>query len=187
MASAEPVIRRADARDAEAVGDLWLQSFRAALPSVRVVHTDDQVRSWIRDVAIGRHETWVICVDDEIVGMLTLDGGDIDQLYLAPRRRGQGFGDALIAHAKALRPERLSLWTFQVNTAAVRFYHRHGFREIARTDGSDNAEHEPDIRMEWTPGNPDGMVLPQRPATTSYHGDTSGSDPDSDTRLFRLY
>jgi hypothetical protein len=33
----------------------------------------------------------------------------------------------------------------------VRFYHRHGFREIVRTDGSHNEEHEPDIQMKWTP------------------------------------
>lgn len=151
MTSSKPVIRRAEARDAAAVGALWLQSFRAALPSVRVVHTDDQVRSWIRDVVIERHETWVICIDDEIAGMLALDGGNIEQLYLAPWRRGQGLGDQLIAQAKARRPGGLRLWTFQVNTPAVHFYQRHGFREIAHTDGSHNEEQEPDIRMEWDP------------------------------------
>jgi len=146
-----PVIRRADTRDAPAVAELWLQSYRAALPTVRLVHTDDQVRSWIRGVVIERQETWVICVGDEIAGMMALNGDHIDQFYLAPSRRGQGLGDLLIAHAKTLRPEGLSLWTFQVNEAAVRFYARHQFRETARTDGLQNEEQEPDIRMEWTP------------------------------------
>lgn len=145
------MIRRADIGDAPAVADLWLQSFRAALPSVRVIHTEDQVRHWIRQVVIERYETWVICLDDEVVGMLALDGTDIDQFYLAPEHRGQGLGDLLIAHAKTRRPECLRLWTFQVNEPAVRFYGRHGFRETARTDGAHNEEQEPDIQLEWIP------------------------------------
>jgi ribosomal protein S18 acetylase RimI-like enzyme len=145
-------IRRAELRDAPAVAELWLQSFRAALPSVRLAHTDDQVRQWIRDVAIGRQETWLICVGAEIAGMMTLGDGAIDQLYLAPSRRGQGLGDLLVAHAKARYPDGLGLWTFQVNDAAIAFYRRHGFRETARTDGSHNEEREPDVHMEWAPG-----------------------------------
>jgi GNAT superfamily N-acetyltransferase len=135
------------------VADLWLHSFRATLPSVRLAHTDDEVRHWIRDVAIGRQETWVICLGDEIAGMMTLADGDIEQLYLAPARRGQGLGDLLVAHAKSRHPNGLGLWTFQVNHPAVAFYRRHGLSEIARTDGSGNEEREPDIRMEWTPGD----------------------------------
>ena len=46
----------------------------------------------------------------------------------------------------------LSLWTFQVNGAARRFYERHGFTEVERTDGSHNDEHEPDVRYVWQPG-----------------------------------
>lgn len=153
--ASEPVVRRAQARDSEAVADLWLRSFAAALPSVRPVHTDEQVRAWIRDVVIARHETWVICVLGETAGMMALDGTDIDQLYLAPSRRGQGLGDILIADAKARRPNGLGLWTFQVNTPAIRFYQRHGFRETERTDGSHNEEHEPDIHMQWRPDNRD--------------------------------
>jgi GNAT superfamily N-acetyltransferase len=156
MASTGPVIRRADVRDAPAVAELWLQSFRAALPSVRTVHSDDEVRRWIRDVVIERHESWVIVLEDELAGMMTLSGGQIDQLYLAPSRRGQGLGDLLIAHAKMRNPDGLGLWTFQVNTAAVRFYRRHGFRETVRTDGSHNEEQEPDVRMEWVPGTDEG-------------------------------
>jgi hypothetical protein len=53
--------------------------------------------------------------------------------------------------AKARRPDGLGLWTFQVNAPAIRFYLRHGFRIIRRTDGAGNEEREPDLRMEWRP------------------------------------
>jgi GNAT superfamily N-acetyltransferase len=145
------VLRRAQIADADAAADVWLRSFAAALPSVRQVHSDAQVRAWIRDVLIARHETWLITIDGAVVAIMSLSDTDVEQLYLDPPWRGHGLGDMLIAHAKARRPSGLALWTFQVNTPAYRFYRRHGFQETARTDGTSNEEHEPDIRMQWHP------------------------------------
>ncbi len=45
--------------------------------------------------------------------------------------------------------ERLTLWAFQQNGAALRFYAREGFAEIARTDGAGN---EAACRMCGWPG-----------------------------------
>jgi ribosomal protein S18 acetylase RimI-like enzyme len=146
------VLRPADLSDADAVADVWLRSFAAALASVRRAHSDDEVRAWIRRVVIGELEAWVAIADDAVVGIMALDDADIDQLYLDPQWRGQGIGDLFVAHAKSRRPSGLGLWTFQVNTPACRFYERHGFVEVARTDGSRNEEREPDIRLEWNPG-----------------------------------
>ncbi|MDQ2749478.1 MAG: GNAT family N-acetyltransferase [Actinomycetota bacterium] len=130
---------------------MWLRSFAAALPTVRAVHTDDEVRAWIADVVIERLEAWVATVTGAVVGMMALGAADIDQLYLDPDWRGHGIGDRLVAQAKSRRPTGLGLWTFQVNTPARRFYARHGFVEVALTDGSRNEEREPDVRLEWQP------------------------------------
>lgn len=149
--AAAPNVRRARLRDADAISDVWLRSFAAALPTVRVTHSDAEVRRWIREVVIAQQETWIITVDDEVAGMMSIVDSDIDQLYLDPDRRGQGLGGLCISHAKSRRPGRLGLWTFQVNASAIQFYRRHGFQETQRTDGSRNEEHEPDVRMEWHP------------------------------------
>lgn len=53
--------------------------------------------------------------------------------------------------AKQQQPDGLSLWTFQVNGPARRFYQRHGFTEVERTDGQRNHEREPDVRYVWQP------------------------------------
>ena len=53
----------------------------------------------------------------------------------------------------ARRPDGLSLYTFQVNDGARRFYERHGFVVAALGDGSDNEEGQPDIRYEWRPAD----------------------------------
>ena len=149
--STDPEIRRAVDADAAAVADVWLRSFAAALPTVRRGKTDDEVREYIARVVVPERETWV-ADSDGVVGMMVLgDGGLLSQLYLDPDWRGRGLGDRFVALAKERRPGGLELWTFQVNTAAQRFYLRHGFAEAERTDGAANQEREPDVRYTWTP------------------------------------
>ncbi|WP_320775883.1 GNAT family N-acetyltransferase [Streptomyces sp. CRN 30] len=146
------VIRRAVASDAAAVADVWLRAFAAALPGVRRAHTDDQVRSWFREVVVPGQETWVATIDGSVAGMMVLDGEDLEQLYLDPDRQGRGIGGRLLHLAKQRRPAGLALWTFQINESARRFYERHGFIAAEFTDGHRNEEREPDVRYVWRPG-----------------------------------
>jgi len=149
--SDEVVIRRATAADAGAAADVCLRSFGAALPGVRRAHTDDEVRGWFRVVVVPERETWVADAAGTVVGLMVLGPGEIDQLYLDPDWRGRGLGDRFVALAQELFPSGLSLWTFQVNEAACRFYERHGFAAVERTDGGGNEEREPDVRYVWAP------------------------------------
>jgi chorismate mutase len=50
---------------------------------------------------------------------------------------------------KAHRPQGFGLWVFASNSSGRGFYHRHGLIELEHTDGSDNAEQAPDVRMVW--------------------------------------
>ncbi|MFD0023158.1 GNAT family N-acetyltransferase [Streptomyces sp. NPDC058382] len=145
------VIRRAVDSDAGAVAEVWLRSFAAALPGVRRAHTDDQVRSWFREVVVPGEETWVATVDGSVVALMVLDDEELDQLYIDPVWQGQGIGGRLVDLAKQRRPGGLALWTFQVNKPARRFYQRHGFVAAESTDGERNEEREPDVRYEWRP------------------------------------
>ncbi|HEY9367614.1 GNAT family N-acetyltransferase [Streptomyces sp.] len=151
MNSDDLVLRRADDSDATAIADVWLRSFAAALPTVRRAHDDDAVRDWFSFVVVPQYETWVAVAEGGVVGLLVLDGGDLEQLYLDPSWRGRGLGDRFMDLAKRQRPDGLELWTFQVNGAAQRFYERHGFVAVERTDGLRNEEREPDVRYVWRP------------------------------------
>lgn len=130
---------------------MWLRSFTAALPGVHRAHTDDEVRAWIREVVVPGQETWVATVDGSVVAMMTLDGDDLDQLYIHPAWQGRGIGGRLVDVAKERSPSGLTLWTFQVNEPARRFYERHGFVAEEWTDGLRNEEREPDVRYVWRP------------------------------------
>jgi GNAT superfamily N-acetyltransferase len=150
-------VRRAVDSDAAAVAEVWLRSFTAALPSVRRAHTDAQVRAWIREMVVPAQETWVATVEGSVVAMMVLDSEDLDQLYLDPAWQGRGIGGRLVDLAKQRSPSGLTLWTFQVNKAARRFYERHGFVAGESTDGHRNEEREPDIQYVWRPFGARGL------------------------------
>ena len=124
-ATGSPDLRPARPADAGQVAEVWLRSFAAALPGVRRAHSDDEVRRWVADVLLPAHDVWVADVDGTVVGVLAL--------------------------AEQRQPDGLQLWTFQADGPARRFYLRHGFTEVERTDGSGNEEHEPDVRYTWRP------------------------------------
>ena len=88
-------------------------------------------------------------VDGEVVGYVRLTPTWLDDLYVAPQHVGQGIGSVLLDVAKSVRPDGFSLWVFETNTPARAFYRRHGLVEREHTDGSDNEERAPDLRMSW--------------------------------------
>jgi len=142
-------IRPATLDDAPGVADVVLaarQANRATIPPL--VHSEAEVRSWVRTVLLAEREVWVVD-NGAVIGVLALDLAWLDQLYVRPEYAGQGIGSALLDLAKAVRPEGFGLWTFVSNTGAQRFYERHGLVAVERTDGSDNEERAPDIRYRW--------------------------------------
>ena len=141
-------LRRATPADAAAVAEVFLDTFHATY-AFPLAHTDDEVRGWVRDELIPRSETWVAVVDGRVVGMLVVAPGWVEQLYVEPAHHGRGIGSRLLDLAKTRSREGLTLWTFQVNDRARRFYERHGFVAVELTDGSGNEELQPDVRYEW--------------------------------------
>ena len=96
---------------------------------------------------------WVTVAETQagVAGFLAQDGSVIQSLYIDAEAQGHGLGSALLGRAQA-RADHLTLWTFEANTGAQRFYLRHGFAELRRTDGAGNDEGLPDIEYEWRRG-----------------------------------
>jgi len=140
------ILRHARSTDAGKIGAI-LSEFTDTTDWMPAIHTRAE------DVAhagtlIARG--WVIIADVErvVVGFAACDGARLNALYVAKHARGKGVGSALLQHLQQVQP-KLRVWTFQANTRAQTFYERHGFAEVTRTDGADNDEKLPDIRLEW--------------------------------------
>jgi putative acetyltransferase len=132
--------------DAAAVAALVRRSREQAMPWLPTLHTPEEDRAFFAgELEHGR--AWGVRAAGELVGVAVERGGFLSQLYVAPGWQGRGIGSALLAQARAAAVEPLQLWVFARNTAARRFYARHGFAEAERTDGSANEEREPDLRL----------------------------------------
>jgi GNAT superfamily N-acetyltransferase len=142
-------VRRATAADAAAVAEVFLASFHATY-DFPLAHTDDEVRGWVRE-AVATREIWIAADEARVVGWMDVAPGELDQLYIAPDRLGERFGRRLLEVAKERSPDGLSLYTFQVNARARRFYERNGFVADWLGDGSANEEGQPDVRYVWRP------------------------------------
>ena len=140
-------LRGAEGSDAEEIAELFSTSFRL-LTFLPPLHTREEDRAYIRDVLLPQQRITVAQAGGEIVGFLAEREGWINQLYVRSDSLGQGIGSLLINDAKS-RNESLTLWCFLENLPARRFYEKHGFVEVERTDGRGNEAERPDIRYRW--------------------------------------
>lgn len=153
MATATLEIRPAVGADAEALCALFLAARRLAIPCLPVLHTDSETYTWMKTTVIGGGATKVAVLNELCVGFLTMIGQWIHHLYVAPEAQGQGVGRRLMAEAKSQSRSGLSLYVFQDNARARRFYERQGFVLIAETEGADNEERWPDALYRWQGGD----------------------------------
>jgi GNAT superfamily N-acetyltransferase len=178
---ADLLLRPATTADLDALVDLYLAARAAAYPSMpRQIHPPDAVRAFLRgQLDEPADELWLAEHDGDPVAMMVLQSDWLHSLYVAPGRTGRGLGTVLLDLAKSRRPRRLGLWVFQSNQGARRFYRRHGFVEVRRTDGTGpdgNEEQQPDVEMTW----PDPALGPD-PLQPVMHPVATGSldaEPD---------
>ncbi|MDQ1715380.1 MAG: hypothetical protein QOC60_1325 [Frankiaceae bacterium] len=143
-------VRRAGDGDRRAVGDIHVAA-RAAMTYLPRLHTDDEIREHFAGL-ISTYDTWVYVTGaGDVCGFAIASEKCLEHLYVDPSAQGRGFGGALLQRVMDERPDGFTLWTFQDNTGARRFYERAGLRLVRLTDGSDNEERVPDALYEWQP------------------------------------
>src|SRR5262245_4856832 len=121
------MIRPAKPDDAAAIAYVHRTSMREAMPYLPVLHTPEEDRRWVETVVLPNQTVWVAERDGQLVGVVALHDGWVEQLYILPGYQGMGIGSELLAQVMAVCPEGLNLWAFQRNTRARAFYERRGF------------------------------------------------------------
>ncbi|UUW87623.1 GNAT family N-acetyltransferase [Nocardioides sp. WV_118_6] len=158
MTPTEPglILRPARAADVAAMAAVQLAA-RAAAPMPPGIHGPDEVRAYLT-ARLGDSETWVAEDGERVVGYARFTRTWLDDLYVDPAHQGQGVGAALLDLVKARHPDGFSLWVFEQNLPARAFYAARGLLEREHTDGSENEERAPDLRMEWPAGSVGGST-----------------------------
>lgn len=145
-------IRPLEPGDVEEVVRLWRRAREDAVPWIeaRMGYTPDDDLAHFRGHVMPEYAVWVAVEAGAPVALMSLGSGVLHQLYVDPPAQGRGHGSALLAHAKALSPEGLRLFTHQRNERARRFYEKRGFAATA-FGTSPPPESEPDVEYRWKP------------------------------------
>ena len=132
-----PALRRATDVDAPAITELVAAAYRhdepliGRTPMPMLVHYVDAVRE---------HEVWVLELDGALVGVIELqprpDQLWVENVAVAPRWQGRGFGRLLLRHAEveAARHDlrEIGLLTNERYLDNIAMYTRYGYRETNR-------------------------------------------------------
>jgi ribosomal protein S18 acetylase RimI-like enzyme len=160
MPKAEVSIRVAWRHESDICADIYRAAWRGMAFVPQDLHTDAEDRRWMRDVL--RRQLVLVAEtpagkgqadgQGRIVGLLSMSDGTVHNLYVQPGYQGRGIGRQLIETAKSCSGGQLQLWVFEPNVGAIRFYERHGFVTVRKTDGQENEEKVPDRLMAWRAG-----------------------------------
>lgn len=117
------------------------------MPWLPVLHTPEQDLKFFGRI-VREQQVDVAEMNGHVIGFCSVDGDWVEQLYIHPDHHRKGIGSTFMNRAKA-GAANLQLWVFQQNLEAQTFYAHHGFTLVERTDGSNNEERCPDLRMTW--------------------------------------
>jgi putative acetyltransferase len=142
------MLRQLELEDMDRAAAVHRAAFDHALSTLAGLRTPEEDRWFFRERIFTTCELWGYFDNQELVGIIAFREGWIDQLYVLPSLQRRGIGTALLRIAQSRFPS-LSLWTFQRNRAACRFYEKHGFILVKKTDGSANEMNEPEAMYRW--------------------------------------
>ena len=141
-------MRRARVEDMPELARLYRRTVQTSLPFLPTLHTPDEDAWWFAERLWANNEVWLVQGEFGPEGYIAFRSDFIEHLFIAPEAQGQRMGVRLLEKAKENAAE-LSLWTFQQNERARRFYEKHGFFVVVETDGADNEEKLPDVLYRW--------------------------------------
>ena len=163
------MIRAARPADAAALASLQVRAWQAAyspyVSAEQLAGAGDvaaRTERW-REILAGRHgetRTFVALADDGAVqGFVTVGPSRDDDarpgdaelyaIYVEPKLIGAGIGRALLAHGErelAREHRGATLWVFEANEVARRFYERHGWRVDDAPFARDRWDWAPSVR-----------------------------------------
>ena len=107
----------------------WKESHRGFCSAEFVArHTPQAQTDYLRrELAAGKRIYMLL--DPHPVGIVSVWGGLIENLYVLPREQNKGYGTALLDYAVRHCEGTPTLWILNINQGAYRLYTRKGFHE----------------------------------------------------------
>lgn len=124
------VYRLAEKRDGRACAKI-IEDWSAETAWLSPPWEFDRLAAWWSGCLDGVETSWVAINQGKVVGFCVREDDNITGLYVARGHRGTGVGKGLFDLAKA-GEDFVTVWAYEKNTRARKFYRREGCREISR-------------------------------------------------------
>src|SRR5215475_8800251 len=133
------LLRPASRDDADAIAALWhrgwIDGHLGHVPEA--LHPYRRLEDFQQRVPPRLGTTTVATLGPEIVGFVTVQGDEVEQLYVAEAARGGGVASLLLRHGEqVIAPRYPSAWLAVAvgNARARRFYERQGWSDAGALD-----------------------------------------------------
>ena len=120
------MLRKYKEEDRDDLIDVWFAASKIATPFLSDEFLAAE-RDNIAEIYLPNAETWVVEIEDAVVGFTSLIGNEVGAIFVRPDLHGKGIGTTLMDHAVELR-KSVFLDVFKENTLGRRFYDRYGFQ-----------------------------------------------------------
>ena len=112
----------------------WQDSHRSfCSPDFIEQHTPERQREYLRG-KMNKGSAVYMLVKDRPVGVVSVTGSLIEDLYILPEMQNKGYGTELLQFAIAQCPDVPTLWILENNVNAARLYRRLGFKETGNVN-----------------------------------------------------
>lgn len=88
-----------------------------------------QERKNIPEIYLPNADTWVVEVNNHVVGFIALIGNEVGAIFLQPEHQGKKIGRLMMDKAQALHGD-LEVDVFEKNSIGRHFYNQYGFKRI---------------------------------------------------------
>ncbi|TYR81544.1 GNAT family N-acetyltransferase [Priestia megaterium] len=138
-------IRKNTVADIEQLVQIWYESSIKAHDFINHEYWDAQKQD-MKEKYLPMSETYVLCVDQEIIGFVSVVGQYLAALFIANDYQGNGYGKELVSFIKQKR-KHLQLKVYAKNEQAVQFYLKNHF--LKKQELIDEQTGEKEMLMEW--------------------------------------
>lgn len=126
----------------------WQDSHRSFCTAEFVArHTPERQTEYLRKKRAAGAKVFLL-ETDRPVGVVSVTGSCIEDLYILPGEQGRGLGTRLLRFAIQQCPDAPTLWILENNDGARRLYERMGFRETGRRNRITDGLEEIEFRLE---------------------------------------
>ena len=107
----------------------WRESHRAfCAPAFIEAHTTERQAAYLQRKLDAKSRIFLL-IEDKPVGVVSVTGNLIEDLYVLPEEQGKGYGTKLLRFATGVCPGTPTLWILENNTKARKLYERLDFKE----------------------------------------------------------